>query len=86
MNDPWFVVKRYGLGLSPNGWKGWTVTALYIVLISLVTVWVQRTGASALALALATMAFVLLSFVLVMLLTSDRKPWRWRWGNDDTLK
>ena len=84
MNDPWFVVKRYGLGLSPNGWKGWTVTALYIALISLVTVWVQRTGASALA--LATMAFVLLSFVLVMLLTSDRKPWRWRWGNDDALK
>lgn len=81
MKDPWFVVKRYGLGLSPNGWKGWGVTALYVVLIALTAVWVERTGASGAA--LAVLALALASFVVVMVLTSDRKPWRWRWGEDD---
>lgn len=81
MKDPWFVVKRYGVGLSPNGWKGWTCTAVFIVLIVLATLGIQRSGASLVS--LATMAFVILAFTLVMLLTSDGKPWRWRWGEDD---
>jgi hypothetical protein len=81
MKDPWFVVKRYGLGLSPNGWQGWSVTALYVVLIALTALWVERTGASGPA--LAGLALVLVSFIVVMVLASDGKPWRWRWGDDD---
>jgi hypothetical protein len=81
MKDPWFVVKRYGYGLSPSGWKGWTATAVFIVLIALATVEVQRSRGSLVS--LATAAFVILGFTLVMLLTSDGKPWRWRSGKDD---
>jgi len=51
------------------------------VLITLATVGVQRSGASAVSLAIA--AFVVLGFTLIMLLTSDGKPWRWRRGEDD---
>jgi hypothetical protein len=81
MKDPWFVVKRHGLGLSPNGWKGWTATAVFIVLFSPAAVAVQRSHGSAVA--LAVMALVVLAFLLVTLLTSDGKAWRWRWGKDD---
>ncbi|HZZ67939.1 MAG TPA: hypothetical protein VFE18_07180 [Phenylobacterium sp.] len=81
MKAPWFVVKRYGFGLSPSGWKGWACTAVFIVLVTLATVGVQRSRASAVS--LATLAFVVLAFTLVMLLTSDGKPWRWRRGGDD---
>lgn len=81
MRDPWFVVKRYGLGLSPKGWKGWACTAAFVVLFTLAVVEVQRTRASIPALAAA--AVVALGFALVMLFTSDGKPWRWRWGGND---
>jgi hypothetical protein len=81
MKDPWFVVKRYGYGLSPSGWKGWTCTAVFIGLVTMATVGVQTSRASLVS--LATLAFVVLAFTLVMLLTSDGKPWRWRRGEDD---
>jgi uncharacterized membrane protein YccC len=81
MKDPWFVVKRYGVGLSPSGWKGWTCTAVFIALITTAAVGIQRSRASAVS--IATMAFVVLAFTLVMLLTSDGKPWRWRRGEED---
>jgi hypothetical protein len=81
MKAPWFVVKRYGFGLSPSGWKGWTCTAVFVVLTALATVGIQRSRASPVS--LATMAFVVLGFTLVTLLTGDGKPWRWRRGEDD---
>ena len=81
MKDPWFVVKRYGIGLSPSGWKGWTCTAVFIVLVTLATIAIQRSHGSAGS--ILTMAFVILAFTLVMLLTNDGKPWRWRRGEDD---
>ena len=80
MKDPWFVVKRYGYGLQPSGWKGWTCTAVFIVLITLATIGIQRSRGSPVS--IAQMAFVLLAFILVMLVTSDGKPWRWRRGED----
>jgi hypothetical protein len=81
MKDPWFVVKRYGIGLSPSGWKGWTCTAVFIVLVTLATIAIQRSHGSAIS--VLAMAFVILGFTLVMLLTNDGKPWRWRRGEDD---
>jgi len=81
MRTPWFVVKRYGLGLSPNGWKGWACTAVFIVLFTAATIAVQRSHASPVT--LAALAFVVLGFTLAILLTSDGKAWRWRWGKDD---
>ena len=81
MKDPWFVVKRYGYGLSPGNWKGWTCSAVFVLLIALATIQIQRSRASPVS--IAQMVFVLLAFTLVMLLTSDGKPWRWRRGEDD---
>jgi hypothetical protein len=30
--EPWFHDKRIGWGLSPAGWQGWLMTAVFIVL------------------------------------------------------
>lgn len=79
MKRPWFVVKRYGLGLAPRGW-GWLVTFAYVALLVLALVWIRRLGpAPAVIAAFAVTA----GFFVVMGLTSDHKPWRWRWGKDD---
>ena len=51
------------------------------MLFTLATIDVQRSRGSLVSLAI--LAFVVLAFTLVMLLTSDNKPWRWRWGKDD---
>ena len=82
MKRPWFVVKRYGFGLSPNGLGGWTTLVAYVLALAAAPQlavdrgWSQvRTGGVVLALTVLVVA--------VMLLTSDRKPWRWRWGERD---
>jgi hypothetical protein len=77
---PWFVVKRYGLGLSPSGW-GWPFTFAYVAALAFGVVWASRTGGGGLA--IAGLAVLTIAFFVVMALTSDHKPWRWRWGDDE---
>ena len=31
VDPPWFVKRRFGWGLSPGTWQGWTVTAIFVV-------------------------------------------------------
>jgi hypothetical protein len=76
---PWFVVKRYGYGLAPSGW-GWLLTFAYVALLGLAAIFAGQLGPAATAMALAALT---VGFFVVMALTSDRKPWRWRWGGDD---
>jgi hypothetical protein len=76
---PWFVVKRYGVGLSPSGW-GWLLTFAYVALLGIALIGVGRFGPVVTMTAIAVLTVI---FFVVMALTSDHKPWRWRWGEDD---
>ena len=80
MKKPWFGAKRYGYGLSPVSWEGWAVTA----------VWVAAMAGCARLLApygrgwtLGALMLALLVYLVIVGLTSDGKPWRWRWRKDD---
>ena len=82
MKDPWFIVKSHGYGLEPNGVAGWLSTGVLVALnVGLAL------GGERLRWPKPTLAFsiVALNAVLigVMWLKSDRKPWRWRWGDRD---
>jgi len=37
MQQKWFKRKTYGWGWTPSTWQGWTIAALYIVLVILFT-------------------------------------------------
>jgi hypothetical protein len=79
LKHPWFVVKRYGFGLTPSGW-GWPFTLAWLVLIGFAVVFAARFGRAATA---AVVTVLLAGFFVVMAVTSDGKPWRWRnWGDE----
>jgi hypothetical protein len=80
MSRPWFVVKRYGIGLSPSWPAGWIVLAVWIVALALSGLVVDALKAPAWALVLADAALTAALLVLIAL-KNDGKPWRWRQGD-----
>ncbi|MBE7220805.1 MAG: hypothetical protein INR64_20245 [Caulobacteraceae bacterium] len=82
MGEPWFGVKRYGIGIGPRSPAGWAATVLFMVVVVVVPqVVVALHGPP-----WATLAIVLAlgaAFTLLAFAKSDRKPWRWRWGGRD---
>jgi hypothetical protein len=77
MKQPWFGVKRYGIGVGPRSPAGWAAIAVYAVLM-LACPWLlgalHAPRGAGLLLALA------LTFGLIGLMsaTSDGRTWRWR--------
>lgn len=79
MNKPWFAAKRFGIGLSPASWEGWAATYALVLLIAGAVI-ALRGQRPLLALALGVL---IAAFIVLTLVKSDRKPWRWRWGERD---
>ena len=77
MNRPWFVQKRYGIGLSPNGWRGWAATLIYVALLAGMLIAQGRRFPLWTGLGVAGLS---VGFLIVMIKTSDGLPWRWRRG------
>jgi hypothetical protein len=79
MAKPWFVVKRYGVGLSPSG-PGWVLVLAYVAAWATAGFWIRLLGPIPAA---VLMAAVTIGFFVIMARTSDHKPWRWRRGDDN---
>ncbi len=75
----WFRPKRYGYGASPVNWKGWSVTAVYVVLLLAVTL------ATAGHLLLRFGAFAVLMALLIWIVWK-KTDGTWRWGPDEKEK
>ena len=82
MGEPWFGVKRYGLGIGPRSPAGWIATGVFAVVLVAVTNSVALLhGPPMLALGMALLLGA--AFIALAIAKSDRKPWRWRWGGKD---
>jgi hypothetical protein len=83
MSKPWFRAKSYGLGYSPEGWRGWAALAAFLVLalanikFTRALVADRREGD---ALSTGVMALLIAGLIAVVVLKSDGSPLRWRWG------
>lgn len=77
MKQPWFGVKRYGIGLGPRSPMGWATIAVYAVLMAAahVPLTALHAPASASGIAAATLTA---AFLVLIALKSDGRPWRWR--------
>jgi len=78
----WFVPKRYGYGATPVSWQGWTLTALFLVLVVLAAALLLRGDPSPTML----VAFFAVEAVLVVAMSiisyrTTAGEWRWRWGD-----
>lgn len=70
----WFKPKRYGIGASPAGWRGWLLVILFVVVVELDLV--LLTGV------LRWIIPIVLTVVLWLAAWLSTRPWRWRWGDD----
>lgn len=80
MKKPWFGAKAYGIGIGPKGLPGWLTMLVYVAaMVGVATSgeWLHPPLWIVAALFFACTA----GLVAVIALTSDGKPWRWRWGD-----
>lgn len=82
MKRPWFKNKTYGYGWFPATWQGWLTLAIYLVLISVISLSIKDTEQMPLYF-LPEVLFLTILLLLIAYLTGE-KP-RWRWGNQITI-
>jgi amino acid transporter len=84
----WFVPKRYGYGATPVTWQGWTLTAVFFVLVILVAALLLR-GAPLSAKLAAFFAVEAVLVAAMWIISYRTTAGAWRWGNtsdaDDEL-
>lgn len=80
----WFKPKRYGFGAEPSAWQGWVLTALYVVIMTALSIWMigDVTSIDRVTSFLVITAAVTIIFVGVAWRTTEG-GWRWRWGDKD---
>ena len=77
----WFRPKRYGYGVTPVTWQGWSMTIAIAIVIGVSSALVPIFGASRPWVFVAIPINLLL--IAALLVVSRRKTdgeWRWRWG------
>lgn len=85
LKHPWFVAKRFGIGLRPRGWRGALALAVFlVVLMGFVTTAPRMLSDQGLAPGWTALgaAVLVIAFLVVVVATSDPNPLRWRWGRD----
>ena len=68
VDPPWFVKRRFGWGLSPGTWQGWTVTAIFVVAYAVAGVGLMDVPSAL----LVTMVALLAAFLLLVVVTGER--------------
>ena len=81
----WFRPRSYGYGAAPTNWKGWAVTAAYVLAIwGFAVLFAPPRGDAAtwgdLAIWFGGIAAITLPFIWLCRAKTDGK-WRWSWGN-----
>jgi len=77
----WFRPKRYGYGVTPVTWQGWTITIATAIVVGVSSALVPVFAATAPSIFLAIPIDLML--IAALLIVSRRKTdgvWRWRWG------
>lgn len=82
MSKYWFKRRRYGYGWIPVSWQGWVVLGIYLVLVLLGALFLERGGDEPSGedlLVFFTTLFVATGLLLVITHYKGPKP-KWRWG------
>lgn len=75
----WFRAKRYGWGWGlPLTWEGWVVLVVFLLLVSLGSVFVSPVRHPGLHIGYVAG----LGVVLLIVCYAKGEPTKWRWGNE----
>ena len=81
MGQPWFGVKRYGIGVGPRSPAGWAAVGGWAVLVAITNGIIHALHGPPGLDGVATAAWVL-ALLALMAVKGDGRPWRWRSGRD----
>lgn len=75
----WFAHKRYGFGSGlPIAWQGWAASSLYLAIVLVATLFVERSPWPA-----GSIIFTATAIFLVICARTTRGGWHWRWGGGE---
>lgn len=85
MKQYWFKQKRYGYGAAPATWQGWALTSAYVVILTIISVWLTERAIRAES---GIVTFIILTAVITIIFLgivwrTTEGGWRWRWGDKD---
>lgn len=80
MNKLWFKAKNYGWGWYPVSWEGWLVTTLYIILIILFSLTIDKNSPDKEIIFTYFLPFVFLTATFIRIAYKKGERPRWRWG------
>ena len=75
-NKYWFVPKRFGYGAMPNTWEGWTLIALYILIIVSSIKYLMFVNRVLFGVFVFAMLFILVYVSKI----KTKGDWKWRWN------
>lgn len=83
----WFTAKNYGWGWTPSTWQGWLILFLFVILLVVVSVMIERVALSpeqAVWLFIEHVTPLVIILILVCAYTGERP--RWRRGGKDIVR
>jgi hypothetical protein len=81
MQKKWFKNKTYGYGLTPSSWQGWLATVVYLLLLLIYFIRVDRSQDTDFAgMAAYLPVFTILTLAFLFLARFTGEPMEWRWG------
>lgn len=80
MNKIWFKRKTYGWGWTPATWEGWVVLLVYLGLVALLILQIDKNASGARLVWSYFLPLGLLTFLLVYISWKKGESPRWQWG------
>ncbi len=76
----WFRAKRFGWGWYPSSWEGWMVIALYVVVIAIHSINVEKFATSGTEVLINFVLPIIINtvFLIIICYAKGEKPY-WRW-------
>ncbi len=79
-NKLWFKAKRFGWGWTPCSWQGWTVVLLYVVVITIHSINIEKFATSGADVVINFVIPLIINtiFLIIISYAKGEKPgWRW---------
>lgn len=80
-NKLWFKAKRYGWGWYPCSWEGWLVIFLYVAVVTIHSVNIEKFATSGIDVSIYFVVPLVINTIFLIIISYARgeKP-AWRWG------
>ncbi len=86
MKKIWFKAKTYGYGWYPATWQGWTIMAIYGILLACLIAAFNFNLHAPHALAYYLIGVGIITAALIIVAAKYGEKARWRWGKEDDKK